>query len=71
MRQIYTCYKQIKTNISLIMVLFLKYNMFPAVKDEDSDMDVPDDGGSDSDLEESRPSKPRPSRNGVMAGKLF
>lgn len=41
------------------------------MKDEDSDMDVPDDGGSDSDLEESRPSKPRPSRNGVMAGKLF
>lgn len=42
--------------------------MFPAVKDEDSDMDVPEDGGSDSDMEESRPSKPRPTRNGIMAG---
>lgn len=31
-------------------------------------MDVPDDEGSDSDMEESRPSKPRPNRNGIMAG---
>lgn len=42
--------------------------MFPAVKDEDSDMDVPEDEGSDSDMEECRPSKPRPTRNGIMAG---
>lgn len=42
--------------------------MFSAVKDEDSDMDVPEDEGSDSDMEESRPSKPRPTRNGIMAG---
>lgn len=47
---------------------FIKY--VPAVKDEDSDMDVLDDGGSDSDMEESRPSKPRPTRNGIMAGTL-
>lgn len=38
------------------------------MKDEDSDMDVPEDEGSDSDVEESRPSKPRPTRNGIMAG---
>lgn len=31
-------------------------------------MDVPDDEGSDSDIEESRPSKPRPTRNGIMTG---
>ncbi|XP_026179375.1 clusterin-associated protein 1 homolog [Mastacembelus armatus] len=42
--------------------------MKSSLKDEDSDMDVPDDEGSDSDLEESRPSKPRPTRNG-MAGR--
>lgn len=42
--------------------------MFSAVKDEDSDMDVPEDEGSDSDMEESRPSKPRPTRNGITAG---
>ena len=41
---------------------------FSAVKDEDSDMDVPEDEGSDSDMEECRPSKPRPTRNGIMAG---
>jgi len=39
-----------------------------AVKDEDSDTDVPEDDGSDSDVEECRPAKPRPARNGVMAG---
>lgn len=39
-----------------------------AVKDEDSDMDVPEDEGSDSDMEESRPSKPRPTQNAIMAG---
>lgn len=43
--------------------------MFSAVKDEDSDMDVPEDEGSDSDMEDIRPSKPRPTRNGIMAGK--
>ena len=42
--------------------------VFPAVKDEDSDMDVPEDEGSDSDMDECRPSKPRPTRNGIMAG---
>ncbi|XP_037830072.1 clusterin-associated protein 1 homolog isoform X2 [Kryptolebias marmoratus] len=40
-----------------------------AVKDEDSDLDVPEDEGSDSDLEESRPSKPRLTRNNLMAGR--
>uniref|UniRef100_A0A1A8B4F8 Clusterin associated protein 1 n=1 Tax=Nothobranchius furzeri TaxID=105023 RepID=A0A1A8B4F8_NOTFU len=40
-----------------------------AVKDEDSDLDVLEDEGSDSDLEESRPSKPRLIRNGLMAGR--
>ncbi|XP_072245396.1 clusterin-associated protein 1 homolog [Leuresthes tenuis] len=40
-----------------------------SLKDEDSDLDVPEDEGSDSDLEESRPSKPRPARNGLMAGR--
>ncbi|XP_069377915.1 clusterin-associated protein 1 homolog isoform X1 [Paralichthys olivaceus] len=42
--------------------------MRSSLKDEDSDMDVPEDDGSDSDIEESRPSKPRPTRNGIMAG---
>ncbi|XP_047443360.1 clusterin-associated protein 1 homolog isoform X2 [Mugil cephalus] len=40
-----------------------------SLKDEDSDMDVPEDEGSDSDIEEVRPSKPRPTRNGIMAGR--
>lgn len=31
-------------------------------------MDVPEDEGSDSDMEECRPSKPRPTRNGIMTG---
>ncbi|XP_040895858.1 clusterin-associated protein 1 homolog [Toxotes jaculatrix] len=39
-----------------------------SLKDEDSDMDVPEDEGSDSDMEECRPSKPRPTRNSIMAG---
>lgn len=43
--------------------------MRSSLKDEDSDMDVPEDEGSDSDMEESRPSKPRPTRNGIMAGR--
>ncbi|KAG8003107.1 Clusterin-associated protein 1-like protein [Nibea albiflora] len=42
--------------------------MRSSLKDEDSDMDVPEDEGSDSDMEECRPSKPRPTRNGLMAG---
>lgn len=42
--------------------------MFSEVKDEDSDMDVPEDEGSDSDMEECRPSKPRPTRNGITTG---
>lgn len=40
-----------------------------SLKDSDSDMDVPEDEGSDSDLEESRPTNPRPTRNGLMAGR--
>ncbi|XP_056270762.1 clusterin-associated protein 1 homolog [Pseudoliparis swirei] len=40
-----------------------------SLKDEDSDTDVPEDDGSDSDVEECRPAKPRPARNGVMAGR--
>ncbi|KAK5869754.1 hypothetical protein PBY51_024448 [Eleginops maclovinus] len=40
-----------------------------SLKDDDSDMDVPEDEGSDSDVEECRPSKPRPTRNGIMTGR--
>ncbi|XP_029355565.1 clusterin-associated protein 1 homolog [Echeneis naucrates] len=43
--------------------------MRSSLKDEDSDMDVPEDEGSDSDIEESRPCKPRPTRNSIMAGR--
>uniref|UniRef100_A0A3P8RZ49 Clusterin associated protein 1 n=1 Tax=Amphiprion percula TaxID=161767 RepID=A0A3P8RZ49_AMPPE len=43
--------------------------MKSSLKDEDSDMDVPEDEGSDSDMEECLPSKPRPTRNGIMAGR--
>ncbi|KAM9796489.1 clusterin-associated protein 1 homolog isoform X1 [Syngnathus typhle] len=42
--------------------------MRSSLKDVDSDMDVLEDEG-DSDLEESRPSNPRPTRNGSMAAK--
>lgn len=40
----------------------------PAVKDEDSDIDVPEDEGSGSDMEECHPFKPRPARNSFLAG---
>ncbi|XP_033820920.1 clusterin-associated protein 1 homolog [Periophthalmus magnuspinnatus] len=40
-----------------------------SLKDEDSDIDVPEDDGSDSDIEDSRPSKLRPTRNGFLAGR--
>ncbi|XP_061884058.1 clusterin-associated protein 1 homolog [Entelurus aequoreus] len=41
--------------------------MRSSLKDVDSDMDVlEDDADTDSDLEESRPSNPRPARNGMM-----
>ncbi|XP_024134230.1 clusterin-associated protein 1 homolog isoform X2 [Oryzias melastigma] len=43
--------------------------MKDSLKNEDSDLDVIEDEGSDSDLEESRPSKPRPMRNGLMTGR--
>ncbi|XP_029003353.1 clusterin-associated protein 1 homolog [Betta splendens] len=43
--------------------------MRSSLKDEDSDMDVPEDEGSGSDMEESRPPKPRPTRNNLMAGR--
>ncbi|XP_077441196.1 clusterin-associated protein 1-like isoform X3 [Vanacampus margaritifer] len=44
--------------------------MRSSLKDADSDMDVlEDEGDMDSDLEESRPSNPRPTRNGLMAAK--
>lgn len=42
--------------------------MLSTVKDEESDVDVPEDEGSDSDMEECQPSKPRPIRNSIMAG---
>lgn len=48
--------------------LAISKNVFSVVKDEDSDMDVPEDEGSDSDMEELQPSKPRSNRNGIMAG---
>ncbi|XP_051930556.1 clusterin-associated protein 1 homolog isoform X3 [Hippocampus zosterae] len=44
--------------------------MRSSLKDVDSDMDVlEDEGDMDSELEESRPSNPRPTRNGLMAAK--
>ncbi|XP_046888373.1 clusterin-associated protein 1 homolog [Hypomesus transpacificus] len=38
-------------------------------KDEDSDMDIPEDEGSDSDMEDRRPPKPRPTRNIPITGR--
>lgn len=38
------------------------------MKDEDSDIDVPEDEGSGSDMEEGHPFKARPARNSFMAG---
>ncbi|XP_062330571.1 clusterin-associated protein 1 homolog isoform X2 [Osmerus eperlanus] len=38
-------------------------------KDEDSDMDIPEDEGSDSDMEDRRPPKPRPTRNVPVTGR--
>lgn len=46
----------------------LSFRFLPAVKDEDSDIDVPDDEGSGSDMEEGHPFKPRPTRSSFMAG---
>ncbi|XP_041646504.1 clusterin-associated protein 1 homolog isoform X2 [Cheilinus undulatus] len=43
--------------------------MKSSLKDEDSYMDVPEDEGSDSDMEENRPSKPGPTRNGFLTGR--
>ncbi|KAM9560482.1 clusterin-associated protein 1 homolog [Salvelinus alpinus] len=43
--------------------------MRSGAKDEDSDMDIPEDEGSDSDMEDRRPSKPRPTRNVPMTGR--
>lgn len=39
-----------------------------AVREEDSDMEIPDDEGSDSDMEEGRPSKPFPLRHAQIPG---
>uniref|UniRef100_A0A3B4ACC9 Clusterin associated protein 1 n=1 Tax=Periophthalmus magnuspinnatus TaxID=409849 RepID=A0A3B4ACC9_9GOBI len=47
---------------------FEYYYFVYILKDEDSDIDVPEDDGSDSDIEDSRPSKLRPTRNGFLAG---
>uniref|UniRef100_A0A4W5QN37 Clusterin associated protein 1 n=1 Tax=Hucho hucho TaxID=62062 RepID=A0A4W5QN37_9TELE len=44
--------------------------MRSGAKDEDSDMDIPEDEGSDSDMEDRRPSKPRPTRNGRGGARL-
>ncbi|XP_077390933.1 clusterin-associated protein 1 homolog isoform X2 [Festucalex cinctus] len=45
--------------------------MRSSLKDVDSDLDVlEDEGDMDSDLEDSRPSNPRPTRNGVMAKQI-
>ncbi|XP_072295116.1 clusterin-associated protein 1 homolog isoform X2 [Eucyclogobius newberryi] len=46
-----------------------KDHMKVSLKDEDSDIDVPEDDGSDSDIEDSRPPKQRPTRNGILAGR--
>ncbi|XP_028825592.1 clusterin-associated protein 1 homolog isoform X2 [Denticeps clupeoides] len=37
--------------------------------DEDSDMDIPDDEGSDSEMDEHRPPKPRPKQHVSLAGR--
>nr|XP_023663891.1 clusterin-associated protein 1 isoform X1 [Paramormyrops kingsleyae] len=44
-------------------------HLLAAAKDEDSDMDIPEDEGSDSDIEERRPPKPHPLRNAPMPGR--
>ncbi|MBN3306421.1 CLUA1 protein, partial [Amia calva] len=38
-------------------------------KDEDSDMEIPEDEGSDSDIEDRRPPKPRPTRDVPVPGR--
>lgn len=43
--------------------------MRSSLKDEDSDIDVPEDEGSGSDMEECHPFKPRPARNSFMTGR--
>ncbi|KAI4898061.1 hypothetical protein NFI96_018063 [Prochilodus magdalenae] len=43
--------------------------MRSGVREEDSDMDIPEDEGSDSDIEEGRPAKPFPPRNTQLTGR--
>ncbi|XP_030625717.1 clusterin-associated protein 1 homolog [Chanos chanos] len=43
--------------------------MRTGARDDDSDMDIPDDEGSDTDMEEGRPLKPRPSNHTHMPGR--
>lgn len=40
------------------------------VQEEDSDMDIPEDEGSDSDIEEGRPPKPYPARHSQITGRV-
>uniref|UniRef100_A0A3P8WVH5 Clusterin associated protein 1 n=1 Tax=Cynoglossus semilaevis TaxID=244447 RepID=A0A3P8WVH5_CYNSE len=59
------------THVGFVFLLFFfnpTFLSFFAVKDEDSDMEFPEDEGSDSDIEESRPSKPQLMRNSMLAG---
>lgn len=62
------------THVGFVFLLFFfnpTFLSFFAVKDEDSDMEFPEDEGSDSDIEESRPSKPQLMRNSMLAGKTM
>ncbi|KAF4087576.1 hypothetical protein AMELA_G00072080 [Ameiurus melas] len=43
--------------------------MTSGVREEDSDMEIPEDEGSDSDIEEGRPSKPFPLRHAQIPGR--
>ncbi|KAG7335578.1 hypothetical protein KOW79_000271 [Hemibagrus wyckioides] len=43
--------------------------MTSGVREEDSDMEIPEDEGSDSDIDEERPSKPFPLRNAQIPGR--
>ncbi|XP_072536247.1 clusterin-associated protein 1 homolog [Salminus brasiliensis] len=44
--------------------------MKSGVQEEDSDMDIPEDEGSDSDIEEGRPPKPYPARHTQLTGRI-
>lgn len=67
-----SCEKNSSVHSDILVHLWFEsvpsFHFSPAVKDEDSDIDVPDDEGSGSDMEECHPFKPRPTRSSFMAG---